>query len=102
MDRLRTGKGIPAGLPSGWDPIKPAKSNEEEGFLAAVAVSFLQAIFTDIANGRVFDGEAVLDVLGDPVVKFPGPKVGIGFISGNLLRKSADLWRENNVRSFTG
>src|SRR5438034_1933470 len=100
MDGFRAGKGVPTGLPPGGNAVEPAKGDEKQSLLAAIAIAASAAIIADVANRRVFDGIAVLDPIGDPIVKPFGLEIRVGFVSGDLPGQCAHLGREYDVWRF--
>src|SRR5947207_650163 len=102
MNGLCPGKGVPAGLPAGGNAVEPAERDEKQSLLAAIAIAASTAIIADVANRRVLDCIAVLDLVGDPIVELFGREIRVCFVSADSLRECAHLWREHDMRGLTG
>src|SRR5215470_9747570 len=66
VDGFVAGAGVPAGLPAGGNSVETAECDEEKSFLSAITVLFGAAIVADVADGGVFDGVAVFDLVANP------------------------------------
>src|SRR5207248_176895 len=94
VDSFVAGTRVPTGLPAGGNAVETAKCDEQESFLAAIAVLLGTAIIADVANSRVFDGVAVFDLAGDPIVEFFSFEIRVGFTVRDFFRERPDFWRE--------
>src|SRR5206468_4723711 len=71
-----------------------------KSLLPAIAVFLRPAIVADVADGGILDGVAVLDLIGNPIIKLFGLEAGIGLVAGDLLGQLFHLRREHDVRGL--